>query len=367
MLIWVIFAVLTAAALAALALPLARRRGERADPTLAVYRDQLAELERDKARGVLSPADAEAARNEVARRLLKAEAAAEETPKADAAGGRPLFLAAAALVPVVAVSIYLGLGRPDLPGMPRSQRLAHAVENNDFPAMIAQVEAHLAKTPNDAEGWAVLAPAYRRLGRYAEAADAYARAAALSPPSGKLQSELGEALVLANEGLVVAEARKAFETALKLDASDMKARFYRALADKQEGKREAALKGFQEMLAAGPKDAPWRSAVEKQVASLNAPVAPALSEEQLAAGEGMSAEARQTMIRGMVDGLAARLKQNGKDLDGWLRLARARVVLGEKPAAAAALAEAEAQFKGDAASLARIADARKSLGLETTQ
>ncbi|MGE0214086.1 MAG: c-type cytochrome biogenesis protein CcmI, partial [Parvibaculaceae bacterium] len=333
----------------------------------AVYRDQLAELERDQARGVLSAADAEAARNVVARRLLKAEGTAEAGAPASVSGRRPVFLASAALVPIIAMSLYLAVGRPDLPDLPRSERLAHAVENNDFPAMIAQVEAHLAQNPNDAEGWVVLAPAYRRLGRYAEAADAYARAASLAPPNAKLQTELGETLVLANEGLVVAEARKAFESALKLDGQDMKARFYRALAAKQEGKREEALKGFQDMLAEGPKDAPWRSAVEKQVASLAGPVAPALSDEQMAAGEGMSAEARQTMIRGMVDGLATRLKQNGKDLDGWLRLARARVVLGEKPAAAAALAEAEAQFKGDEASLARIADARRSLGLETTQ
>lgn len=367
MMIWVIFAVLTAAVLAALALPLARRGAERGDPTLAVYRDQLAELERDQARGILSTADAEAARNEVARRLLRAEGTAPEASAAGLSGSRPVFLASAALVPVVAMSLYLAIGRPDLPGLPRSERLAHAVENNDFPAMIAQVEAHLAANPNDAEGWVVLAPAYRRLGRYSEAADAYARAASLSLPNAKLQTELGETLVLANEGLVVADARKAFESALALDRTDMKARFYRALADKQEGKRDAALKAFQDMLAEGPKDAPWRSAVEKQVASLNAPAAPALTDEQIAAGEGMSTEERQTMIRGMVDGLASRLKENGKDLDGWLRLARARMVLGEKPAAAAALAEAEAQFRGDEASLARIADARKTLGLETTQ
>ncbi|MGE0213972.1 MAG: c-type cytochrome biogenesis protein CcmI, partial [Parvibaculaceae bacterium] len=122
LLIWVIFAVLTAAVLAALAWPLARRGGERGDPTLAVYRDQLAELERDQARGVLSAADAEAARNEVARRLLKAEGTAEAGSPASVSGRRPVFLASAALVPIIAMSLYLAVGRPDLPDLPRSER-----------------------------------------------------------------------------------------------------------------------------------------------------------------------------------------------------------------------------------------------------
>ncbi len=369
MALWVIFAVLTAAVLAALALPLYQRRApEGGDEEVSVYRDQLAELDRDRARSLISEKDAEAARNEIGRRLLKAEEERRQAKdSATPAGHRAAFLAAVVAVPALAMALYLWVGRPDLPDVPRAQRLAHAVEQNDFPAMIAQVEAHLAKNPQDAEGWMVLAPAYRRMGRYGEAAEAYARALTLTKPTAKLHTDLGETLVLANEGLVVARARKAFEDALALDKSDMKARFYRALADKQEGKREGAIAAWRAMLEEGPKDAPWRSAVEAQIASLEQPAVPKLSEEQMAAAQDMSAEDRQKMIRGMVDGLASRLRENGKDLDGWLRLARARMVLGERNEAVAALAQAETHFKDDQASLARIADARKSLGLEAGQ
>lgn len=369
MLLWVILAALTAGVLAALALPLHRRRAPTGgEEALSVYRDQLAELDRDQARGLITERDAHAARNEVGRRLLKAEEKSrEERVDASPAAHRGAFMAAVVAVPVIAMSLYLWIGRPDLPDVPRAERLAHAVEQNDFPAMIAQVEAHLAKNPGDADGWIVLAPAYRRLGRHGEAAEAYARALSLTTPTAQLHTELGEALVQANEGLVVARARKAFEDALALDGNDMKARFYRALADKQDGRREEALAAWRQMLADGPKEAPWRSAVESQIASLDPPSAPRLSEEQMAAAKDMSDEERQSMIRGMVDGLASRLKEDGNDLDGWLRLARARLVLGERAEAAAALSAAEARFKHDQASLARIADARKSLGLEASQ
>lgn len=372
-LLWVIFAILTAAVLAGLALPLYRRGEAARGHELAVYRDQLAELDRDLVRGLIAEKDAEAARNEISRRLLKAEADLAHAPGQGTPGGRRVaFLAAVMAVPAGAVALYVAIGRPDLPDVPRAERLAHAVEQSDFPAMVAQVEAHLARNPADVEGWMVLAPAYRRMGRHGEAAEAFARALTLTTPTAKLHTDLGETLVLANEGVVVERARRAFEDALALDPKDMKARFYRALAAKQEGRGDEALAGFRAMLAEGPADAPWRAAVESQVASLepapaSSPAAPQLSEEQMAAADGMSAEDRQSMIRGMVDGLAKRLEADGHDLDGWLRLARARMVLGEREAAEAALAAAADHFQGDEASLGRIADARRSLGLEAAR
>jgi cytochrome c-type biogenesis protein CcmH len=212
--------------------------------------------------------------------------------------------------------------------------------------MVARVEQHLAKNPNDAEGWLVIAPAYRRLGRADDAAEAYATVIRLGKGSPAVMADYGEALMLANGGLISAEARQAFAEALKQDANSAKARFYLNLADGQEGKREQALKGFRDMLTSAPADAPWRAAVEEQIAAL----------EQTPAD-------REAMIRGMVESLDQRLKREGGDVEGWMRLARSRMVLGERDKAVAALDAAAERFRGDAKALDAIAAARKELGL----
>jgi cytochrome c-type biogenesis protein CcmH len=369
MLLWVTFAVMTAVALAALLWPVYRRSAPDAggrDAELAVYRDQLAEIDRDAARGMIEAGEAQSARNEVARRMLAAAAPEELEPRRSSSGARRGVLVTALLaVPVVALSTYLAFGRPDLPGLPQSERLATAVERSDFVAMVAQVEAHLAANPSDSQGWLVLAPAYRGMGRYGEAADAFARALEFVPATAGLLTDLGEVVVLANEGLVTARARKAFEEALALDSSHAKARFYRALADRQDGNYAEAMAAWKDMLEGASADAPWRPAVESQLASLERDLsaAPQLSEDDLAQAEEMGAENREVMVRSMVDRLAQRLERGGHDLQGWLRLAQARAVLGERDAAVAALRMAEHHFSGDPASLEKIVETRNALGL----
>ena len=372
MLLWVTFAIMTAAALGALLWPLYRRgapdAGQR-EAELAVYRDQLAEIDRDAARGLIEAREAEAARNEVARRML----AAATTPKAASPSASPGARRAALLsallgIPVVALSTYLAFGRPDLPGLPQSERMATALERGDLAAMVAQVEAHLAANPGDAQGWLVLAPAYRGMGRYGQAAEAYARSLDLAPATADLLADYGETLVLAEEGLVTATARRAFEQALALDARHATARFYSALADRQDGNHEEALATWRAMLEDAPADAPWRPAVEQQMASLERepPAAPPLSEADIAKAEELEGEDQQAMIRGMVDGLAQRLERERGDVADWLKLARARMVLGEREAAEAALRTAEHHFSGDPDSLARIAQSRNALGLASS-
>jgi cytochrome c-type biogenesis protein CcmH len=368
MLLWVTFAIMTAAALAALLWPVLRQgapAGLGREAELAVYRDQLAEIDRDVARGLIDRGEAEATRNEVSRRMLAAGGGDEAKTNASSPGARRAALLSALVgIPVVALSTYLAFGRPDLPGLPQSERMATALERSDYAAMLAQVEAHLAENPTDAQGWLVLAPAYRGMGRYGDAAQAFARALALLPAEPGLLTDFGEALVMAEQGLVTARAREAFQQALALDPDNTKALFYRALADRQEGRHEDAMATWRAMLEGAPADAPWRRAVERQMASLERERsgAPQLSESDLAAARDV--EDREAMIRGMVDGLAQRLEQDGNDLQGWLRLANARMVLGERDAAVAALRRAEQQFGGDAESMGRIAEARSALGLE---
>jgi cytochrome c-type biogenesis protein CcmH len=354
MLVWLPILVMTAAVLAALLLPLLRRTAsDAAAPEsahdLAVYRDQLAELSRDETLGRIAAGEAEAARNEIMRRMLEAASRRQQAAVPAVAGAdnrRRSAAAAAVVLPVAALLAYAATGRPDLPGSPAASRIAHAVEAGDFPAMVAQVEQHLAKHPDDAEGWLVIAPAYRRLGRPDDAADAYAQAIRLGKGSPGLIADYGEALMLANGGLISAEARQAFAEALKQDAGSAKARFYLNLADGQEGKREQALKGFREMLASAPQDAPWRQAVEAQIAELE-----------------QTPREREAMIRGMVESLDQRLKREGGDVEGWMQLARSRMVLGEREAAVKALDAAAERFRGDAKAMDALAGLRKELGL----
>ncbi len=370
MILWVTFAVMTAAASAALLWPLYRSGSAEAgarEAELAVYRDQLGEIDRDAARGLIGIEEAEATRNEVSRRMLAAAGPQDMgEPSGSSPGARRAALVTALLgVPVVALSTYLALGRPDLPGLPRAERMDMAVERSDMDAMVAQVEAHLADNPSDAQGWLVLAPAYRGMGRYGDAAEAFTRAIEIAPPTADLLSDLGEVLVLAEDGLVGERARDAFQQALALDAENVKALFYRGVAERQNGEHERALATWRSMLEHAPADAEWRPAVERQMASLarEQSGAPQLSEQDIAKAEELDDGEREAMIRGMVDGLAERLERQGDDLQGWLRLARARMVLGESEAADAALRTAEHHFTGDLESLGQIEKARDALGL----
>ncbi len=385
MTIYLVFACVSALVLAALVYPLVRRGREAVPPAehdIAVYRDQLAELERDAASGHISPADAEAARNEISRRMLTARAAAPVADNESAGRRRAVAAMALVLVPGIAAAAYALNGRPGMPAVPLAERLDRAVEQGDFPAMVARVEQHLQANPNDANGWAVLGPAYRRLGRNADAAAAFTQLIRLNGPNADVFADLGEAMVAANDGLVSAEARAALDEALKLNPKQPKARFYRTLADEQTGDRAKALAGWKALLAETPAEASWKGAVEDRIAALEGPAQAPQAQAPSTAGQGgaavgaapalpagaeaiqqLPAGEQQAMIRGMVDRLDERLKADGSDLEGWLRLARARAVLGERDRAVAALDTAASRFRDDAAAMAQIDEARRTLGL----
>jgi cytochrome c-type biogenesis protein CcmH len=363
MLNFLIFALLAAAVVLAVCWPVLKTRTAgpaRAQYDEAVFRDQLAELERDKARGIIGPAEAEAARNEIARRLLSAGRG--ETATASPGSGKWAVLAAAAFIPVLSIALYLVLGAPGRPDMPLKARLDNAVANNDLLALMAKAEAHLAEKPDDLEGWEILGPLYRGTERYADAAKAYANMLRLKGPDAGLYADYGEMLVLANQGLVPKEATQAFAEALKRDPKPAKARFYAGLALKQDGKTAEALALWQALLADTKPNDSWRGALEGQIASLS-PRAPVLSDEQIAATQNMTAQDREKMIRGMVDGLEERLKSKPADLEGWQRLIKARAVLGEMDKARQAYDLAKEQFKADPQALASLARSAQETGL----
>jgi cytochrome c-type biogenesis protein CcmH len=388
MIFWIAAAAVTAAAVAALLRPLLRPRGPAADPAehdQAVYRDQLAEVERDRARGLLDDAQAEAARTEIGRRLLAAAdrqqrgRAPAEAPRVSRANRR-LALILAVLVPVTALAVYVPLGAPELPSQPLAQR--DPAEREAFRAALAEAEAlarRLDEQPDDAAGWIELAQRYDALGRYSESSDAYARAVGLTEGDPVITAAYGEALVNAAAGTVTDQAVAAFEEALAARPDDPRARFYLGLARAQAGDDAGALDRWRALMADTPADAPWLPMLRERIAAVAGRLgldvaaampepapparpqtgagAPALSDDQMAGAAGMTAEERTEMIRGMVEGLAARLEREPDDLEGWLRLANAYRVLGEPARAAEALARAAGLAPEDPGVLAAYGDA----------
>ncbi len=363
--IWIVFAAMTAAVIGALLWPVVKSKSasdvaERNAYDRAVFRDQLAELDRDVERGTISAADADAARNEISRRLI-----AVATPPA----GKPVSglawaaVAATLIVPLVALPLYLKAGSPTLPDVPLAQRMADAEKNADMDALIVKVEQHLAANPDDLQGWTILAPAYRRIMRWADAAEAYRNILRLSPPTAANLADYGEAQVMAGQGMVSAEAHEQFAKALALDPAFPKARFYDALALKQEGKTEEARAAFEAFLKDSPPDAPWRPMLLAEMQDMTAKP-PALDQQTMQDAASMSADDQQAMIRSMVDGLDQKLAANPDDLQGWLRLIRARVVLGDTDKAKAAYEKALQTYSGNGDALAQIAALAREMKIE---
>jgi cytochrome c-type biogenesis protein CcmH len=364
MTLWFAMAMMTAAAIFAVLWPLARRHdASAAGHPLNVYRDQLDEVERDRAAGLIGAEEADAARIEVSRRLL----ASADQPVASTVSAprrrRIVALAALLLLPLGAASLYLALGSPGLPGQSVASRSAAPDPNASLDGLIAQVEARLAEKPDDGRGWEVLAPVYLRLGRQADAVMAWRNALAFNGETAERQSNLGEALVAAANGVVTAEAKAAFTRAQELDGGDMKARYFLGLAAEQDGNAAEAAALWRAMLAQAPPDAPWLTFVRAALRRVEAAGA-GPSDDDIAATAQLPAEQRNEMVRGMVERLAERMKQDGSNVEGWARLLRSYVVLGEHDKARAALDDARRAVANDTDKSRQLNELAHALGLE---
>ncbi|OQP85104.1 c-type cytochrome biogenesis protein CcmI [Rhizobium rhizosphaerae] len=374
MIFWVLVSLLTAAVAMALLMPLLRGRpasGIEMRGDIAVYRDQLAEIERDRAAGLIAAEDAERARAEIGRRLIAAtDAQAHRTdpdrrPRATKAAQAVIVL----LLPVLCLGIYLSEGSPDLPDQPLAARLASP--DGDVEVLIARVEAALAVNPADGAGWEVLAPVYARRGRFPDAAEAYRKAIQYLGETPERLTSLAETLIAAAGGQVVPEARQALERSAALSPDDPRTRFYLALGLEQNGQAAAARDAFTKLAASAPVDAPWLPLVRQHLARLGpagaspstAATAPGPGEQEIAAAAAMNEEDRQRMIEDMVGGLAARLKARPDDAEGWQRLVRSYMVLGRPEEARSALKEGLARFPADGEAGQALIALAKSLGL----
>jgi cytochrome c-type biogenesis protein CcmH len=373
MLFWVIAALLTLGASLAVLLPLSRRGLSHAlegSHDLEVYRDQLAELDRDAERGLIQPAEAEQARAEIARRILKADkAAAVATGTAVNRSGRAIGMAAVLAVPLMSWGIYAATGSPDLPSQPLAARLEKNPADSSVDELVARAEAHLVANPDDGRGWDVLAPIYARLGRYDEAVTAYRNAIRLSGPDGARQSGLGEAIAVAAGGAITVEAQEAFKRALELEPGQPKASFFLASALAQEGKVAEAATAWQAMLASLPAGSPWRQAVEQAIAEAGnrLAAAPGPTQQEIDAAASMSDEDRTAMIETMVAGLDEKLRQNPRDPEGWTRLVRSYQVLGRTDKAQEALKRGLAALGEGSDDGKRLASLANSLGLTVAE
>jgi cytochrome c-type biogenesis protein CcmH len=374
MTLWFGLALMTAAAILAVLWPLSRRGGGlRSGSDVAVYRDQLDEIERDRAAGLIKDDEAAGAKVEVSRRLLAAaDADAQASPPGRAAAivwrRRAVAVVALVVLPLAAVTCYFALGSPELPDQPLKSRLVAARANQSLDSLIAQVETHLEGNPEDGRGWEVIAPVYARLGRFDDAVKARRQALRLNGDSAERQAGLGEALVFAANGVVTAEAKAAFERAVALDGNQVQARYFLGLAAEQDGNRAQAAATWRALVEAAPPGAPWIDFVRDALARVEGASAAASagggasagpSDEQIAASSQMSPEQRKRMIEGMVERLSERLHRDGSDVEGWLRLVRSYMVLGEADKARAAVADARRALAGDPNKLRRLDDLAK--------
>ena len=333
-----LLALLATVTVGALLVPLLRPRlasTNRLDGELAIYRDQLAEIERERAAGRLAETDAAAARLEIERRTL---AAADSATPATGTGApflrRILPTGLALAIPLLALGVYLQIGSPGLPSAPfRAAPPSPAGQPTDIPRLVAEARARANAQPNDFEA----------------------------------QAALGEALALEADGTVTPAAAEAFRKALALEAGDARSIYYLGLQEAQAGDSVAALKRWRDLEARSPAEAPYLPVLRSEIARVAkaaglpnegpADAMPQPSRDQQEAMASMSPDRRQQAIRGMVDGLAARLKDNPQDRSDWLRLANAGKVLGENDKAADAFAHAETLAPVDARILVDWAEA----------
>jgi cytochrome c-type biogenesis protein CcmH len=325
-----LLALLTTVTVAALLVPLLKpclAATDRLDSDTAVYRDQLAEVERERAAGTLSAAEAAAACTEIQRRLLAA-ADRDALGARHSSGAHPFLTPALCLlIPLLALGLYLRLGQPGLPAAPFAARAPAspgqpAIAQRELAEIIAAARARLAATPDDAEALATL----------------------------------GEALTYEADGVVTPPAQDALRRALQKNPDDPRALFYLGLADAQAGDSKTALERWRLLEQRSPADAPWLPTLRAEMARVAraaglpapaaAPSAPGPTQEQAQAMQNLTPEQRQQAIRGMVEGLDARLRagpgDRPEDRDAWLRLANARKVLGENDKAIEAFARADA-------------------------
>lgn len=408
---WIIVAGLAIGVSAVLGLVLLRGRVGEAPPAaydLQVYRDQLKEIERDTARGVIAAEDAERLRAEISRKVLAADA---QLRQGGESGGQPRgagVIMAGVIVAVIAgggVLIYDRIGAPGYQDLPMAARIAAsdaaraarldqaAAEdrfgpgetgvpegtNEDYIKLIEQLRKTVAERPEDQQGLRFLVRSEAALGNLVAARQAQAQLIAVKGEAASAAdyAMLADLMINASGGYVSSEAETALRAALERDGREPSSRFYLGLYMMQVDRPDAAFRLWEALLNESTPEAPWVPTIRAQIEELagragvrytlppeqDAPNAPGPSAADIAAAQDMDPEAQQEMIRGMVAGLAQRLATQGGTEQDWARLINAYGVLGEQDKAQEVWTEAQAVFADAPERLAVVRAAAASAGV----
>lgn len=353
--------------------PLLRRAPDAVDTgqfDRAVYRDQLAELDQDLARGVLPAHEAAAARLEIERRML----ASART--AIAAGGRrsPAMAAGLAVLMIAGTSgLYLEMGRPLMAGQTPRATVPPPGDggHTDVEKSVLALREKLDASPDNAERWMLYARTTATLGQWDRSIEGYRQVMRLVPNEPDVIAGYGEMLLMQADGIVTPDAHAAFDTVIGLRPKSDIARFYLALAAAQGGEMQRAIDQWLTLAKDAPEGSEMRAEIARRIAEsakLAGIAAPALppggpplppepadaaaapggpNADEVAAAAQMAPAERDAMVHAMVDKLAAKLAAAPDDAEGWLKLGRAYLVLGDATKSAAAYDRAQALRPGD--------------------
>lgn len=399
--LWGFWIVAGAMALATgLLIGLALRRGKTValDET-AIYRDQLAEVDRDLARGTIGGDEAQRVRVEVSRRLLEADKAARGAI-ARVGNAGPWALPVVLALLAGSFGAYLWLGAPGYPDLPLAERIARSEEfrktrpaqdlaeaqtpalpapetEPEYTDLMDRLRSAVAERPDDVRGLELLARNEAALGNLVAAKDAQARlvAAKGDQATAEDQAALAELMIMAAGGYVSPQAEEVLVRALTLDGRNGTARYYSGLMFNQIGRPDQAFRLWRPLLEESPPEAPWVGPIRAQIqdtawaAGVNyelpperAPLAGPSAAEMEAAAD-MTPEERQQMIGGMVEGLMARLAAEGGSAQEWARLISSLGVLGDRDRARAIWGEAQTRFAARPADLALVREAAEAAGV----
>jgi cytochrome c-type biogenesis protein CcmH len=346
---WILAALVSAAAATLIIQRAARgaRAGVGEDPSLAVYRRQLSEIDDLAERGLLPDTERRSAHAEAARRLLAAAENAPPTLSPPARGGRLPIVVVAALAPLVALCVYLVVGSPQTPDQPYARRVGEWRKADpstlDPNQLVAVLQTLVTEKPKDPRGYYFLARAQLAVGDSFSASRSMQKAVALAPGQAELWASLGEVRLDPTTGVPDADATAAFRHALQLDPKAAAPRYFLARGKIAAGDVDGGLADWRVLEAGLKPDDPKRQGLEQEIAEVGR--TRALPQPQTPQPAAPAAQGQQAFIQSMVSGLAARLQANPDDPAGWARLIRAYAVLGDAPKHDAALARAKALFK----------------------
>jgi cytochrome c-type biogenesis protein CcmH len=448
MILWIVLTMMAAVAAALVAAPFLRRveksQGEGV-ANVAIYRDQLSEIEREASEGLIDAVQAEAAKTEIKRRALAASQEGDALAPGLSSGERTFAaIGVSAVVVIGSVGLFAltanfetapDNGSPEvdqtsdatetpgagsaalsetfsktapqagakaLPAAGMASRGAASLEGgqpsktNALPSveeMIQRIVKRLDANPKEVSGWKMLGWSYAGVGRYGDAAEAYAKAIALAPGVAELRSARAEALVRAANGVITPAAKALVVEALDIEPKDPRGRYFRGLAKEQEGDKSGAIAEWSQLVAESDSSEPFIQELKQKLAELQGaesgapqqtalsvePAPPVVSStagraeksgdergpsaEDLKKAESMNVSDQNAMVRRMVDSLAARLEKSPHDADGWIKLIRSRIVLQENGAAKESLDRALKAFDSESADRERIIAAARELGL----